>query len=115
MTTEEIAKLTPLEKRILLAKLRGWTEIDEVFEEGVAPWGISPGKRPSYSKLPNYLYDLNAIHKFQNHMTPKQWLAYIQALVNHHAAKDWDTYHVIAVRSSTAEQCVDALLQVLAV
>ncbi len=55
MTIEELAKLTPEQKRIRIAELQGWTEVKHSL--GVIPGGSG------VNYIPDYLSDLNAMHE----------------------------------------------------
>lgn len=63
MTRTQWAKLTDEEKRIKVAELCGWTDI--VLYDGYW-WGTRhwpTGESASGCEIPNYLNDLNAMHK----------------------------------------------------
>src|SRR5271165_6117703 len=68
MTIEELAKLTPEEKRVKIAELCGWKppfyedERSGAFLGDGGTWGPELGDVPKRI-VPDYLNDLNAMHK----------------------------------------------------
>lgn len=59
MTPEELAALTPEQKRIRIAKACGWTGIFKKLLMGYC------GDRKGMKELPDYLNDLNACHEME--------------------------------------------------
>lgn len=64
MTVEELAKLTPEEKRIRIAKLCGWRNCVLRYDDQDNAWfkGWPPGEAKE-QLLHNYPCDLNAMHE----------------------------------------------------
>lgn len=91
MTTEDLAKLTPEEKRIRIAELCEWTLKPEKCATDRTPvwhdpngWAHTPewrdfltrDKLPAESKLPDYLNDLNAMYEAEGVLTVAQCYTY---------------------------------------
>ena len=72
MTAEEYDKLTNEEKRIKVAELCGWTDFEMYEVNGRTVWyGFHDTHHPQtkyryVTPLPDYLNDLNAMHKAEN-------------------------------------------------
>lgn len=79
--------MKPDEQRIAIAGACGWKEIHrrnrsgKRDNQGVEIWGTTTcvGGVTEYQRLPDYLNDLNACHKFEN-LNSSGWLAYEVAL-----------------------------------
>src|SRR5271165_6240323 len=73
MTIEELAKLTPEEKRVKIAELLRWTDIEwyhprkeDPFDESPEPIPFLRGHPPGgllWNIIPDYLNDLNAMRE----------------------------------------------------
>lgn len=69
MTREELARLTPEEKRVKIAEVCGWKlHMDTPFQRWLRP----PDYVMSCGVLPDYLNDLNAIHEAEEKLTWEQ-------------------------------------------
>lgn len=74
MTTDELQKLTPEEKRILIAEACGWTKIELAYDdegELTLPKGTSPDGG-SWAIIPDYLNSLDAMHESEKTLTANQ-------------------------------------------
>lgn len=83
MTAEELAKLTPEEKRVLIAELCGWKDI---YDGCNGPNGVRPDDNENGGDflVPDYLNDLNAMHKVCETLDADQCSAFARALAKHH-------------------------------
>ena len=67
MIHEEWIKLTPIKKIIVIAKLCGWTNCDEdaydPWNDPIAAGSPSNGNGNARIPIPDFLNDLNSIHK----------------------------------------------------
>jgi hypothetical protein len=94
--------MTIEQKRIKLAEAGGWTEISDWKAAGIN------GKHPTESwveVIPDYFYDLNAVHELEKILTLSQFWSYadrLNAMVD--GSKGKDSYI-----SATAAQRAEAL------
>jgi hypothetical protein len=63
MTSEEYDKLTDKEKRIKVAEHSGKWMNCHITDDGIAAGRPTVGNPNNLAMLPNYLYDLNAMHE----------------------------------------------------
>lgn len=103
MTTEELAKLTPEEKRIRIAETQGWTGL--WMHKGV-PCGTHPAGTET-QEPPDYLNDLNAMHEAE--MTLRKPYDYIL-----HLDRIAERENVSLIWHATAAQRADAFLLTVA-
>lgn len=109
--------MSSIDKKIIIAKHCGWTDCCHIRGDckGIPPEGYK-GDRISLSQeawIPNYLSDLNAIHKVEETLSVQQCYFYNQELLNSlgpwmpsDGPKTW-MFH------ASAEQRVHAFLRVL--
>lgn len=123
MTPEDLAKLTPEEKRIRIAELCGPWRFKESKDYVVIYEGDNTRlryfrnaaahdtrERLNIAGVPDYLNDLNAIEHEMPSLTHKQHLSFISHLagVPWHAA--WTMEQIFKVTHATAAQRADAFL-----
>lgn len=114
MTIEELSKLTAEEKRVMIATARGWTKVD-VYE-----WnheGRKPRQWHCLEALPDYLSDLNAMHKAEKALTTQQHYTFrvnLWSLTDCSQDRSWHGVngeeHNRRYCSAAAEQRADAFL-----
>lgn len=84
MTREDYAKLTEEEKRIKVAELCGYHNVQRYFFdlENRNDLGGKLTKKRTVSPvlIPDYLNDLNAMHEAEKVMTPDQMSVYVSRL-----------------------------------
>lgn len=88
--TPTLPEMTPEQKRIAIAKACGWTDCEHIESLGLCK-GIHKNVRDQYdsghSELPDYLNDLNAMHKAEATMgDPQLWMEYednLAKVMNH--------------------------------
>ena len=100
------------EKRILLAKHFGWTDIHGGPPEGGMFWRGANPKRPLGLKeeIPDYFNDLNACHEAEKTILPAHGLRYSQALFD---ICNQDTCSSANMLHATAIQRAEVLGQIL--
>lgn len=130
--------MSPDETRIAIAEACGWTliQVREPLMEGMYPYvcGMNPNPdvihtvieirgderierkpiEPDYDweELPEYTYDLNAMHEAEETLTKKQHWQYITHLVELTGAEWTDAYEeVMVVAHATAAQRAEAFLK----
>ncbi len=114
MTTEELVKLTPEEKRIRIAELCGWkwsptSDYDAFYgPDSVYRGGATHDLKRAIQNagLPDYLNDLNATHEAEKaiYYNGDIWSRYVRALARIASKTETD------VICATAEQRSDAFL-----
>lgn len=87
-----------------IAKACGWTEIDRLSAKGLM--GKPPKKLCSFSFLPNYCNDLNAMHEAEKVLTFKQIAVYCDLLTPPEYGVWWKIH-------TTARQRAEAFLRTL--
>lgn len=117
--------MTPQEKRIAIAEFDGWKVWQcnnhgtikyfpaEHKAEGYWEIGIRmPDYRLDVSNLPDYLNDLNAMHKAEKKLTSNEFQVYFDSLVSMIAVSAENPRHgdYPRVVHATASQRADALL-----
>jgi hypothetical protein len=84
MTTEDLLKLSPSEKRVKIAETAGWTCIES--RNTMAIQGAWVGYPPSNAiigqkqEIPRFLDDLNAMHEAEKIIAKDKWEHYAVAL-----------------------------------
>ena len=120
------SQLTPEQQRIKVAELAGWTHIN--IDEPDS--GYCPGQgMPGLCALPDYLNDLNAMHKAENTIPQgdkqRQYVCVLASLFTMNemhlqhffpewkADTKWPTDCVIMLMSATAAQRAEAFVAVM--
>ena len=89
MTSEEYDKLSDEEKRIKVAELCGWSDINPKARGASANWTTINGRNPAkshfnYEAVPDYLNDLNAMHEAERAVPTGKMRTY--AIELHHSS-----------------------------
>ena len=104
--------MTPEQQKIAIAQACGWKQVtrdnkpEEIWENQKHPLKICAGE----SKIPDYLYDLNAMHEAEKTLNPMQAAAYAGILTSiaRHSFQP-----VFAPITAKADQRAEAFLRTL--
>lgn len=96
--------MNPDEQRIAIAESVGWSDISQRMKWGVPPNVEDDGTEDCLKVIPNYLDDLNAMHKAEKSLTAVQFgVCYIEHLKTAMGESEYSIEHSI-VRATAAQR-----------
>lgn len=112
--------MTEYDQRIALAEFEGWTKCRVVIkgaggcDRDGSPHGMPPGKNYE-APLPDYLHDLNAMHRVEHKLDELQRQAYVTFLTSRMWLPDGDitTGACFQALHADAAQRAEALLRTI--
>jgi hypothetical protein len=118
--------MTPEKQRIAIAEACGWKHIKHTNQEDVdiesrsiTYWSGLTGVPPKFIHdqnriiIPDYLYDLNAMHAAEKELTDMQWHRYLQGLASVVREKGQAEIRISQYVHATAQQRAEAFLRTL--
>ena len=109
--------MNPEKQRIAIATACGWTRFNSATHKGAIQYGQPPNDRSNSWELPNYLNDLNAMHKAKKVLTDDQAWEMVKIIVDYCQSENGfpllDRSESLKLHSATAEREAEAFLKVL--
>lgn len=105
--------MNPEQQRIAIAKACGWEVDEERKTYGFQP--LTDGCR-TYTELPDFLHDLNAMHDAEKMLTHDQMIDYSQQvgkLVTSHLPASRAAWMDFSLMNTTASQRAEAFLRTI--